>query len=171
MKQEQEEVFEEFAREFIRRHRAAPPLWSVERILVATDFSLCSLNALEHAEGLAEKLKAEVILLHVEAVRVAGSKTAEVSHAAAEHQLARTTEHLRSHSLKVRSLLRMGAPDEEILNAVQAERPSLVVMGTHGRKGIAHMLLGSVAERVVRSAPCPVLTVGPRKGADRDRDG
>jgi hypothetical protein len=48
MKREREEVFEDFAREFIRRHRAAPPPWSIERIRVATDFSLCSLNVAEH---------------------------------------------------------------------------------------------------------------------------
>jgi nucleotide-binding universal stress UspA family protein len=156
MKQEQEEVFEEFAREFIRHHRAAPPPWPIERILVATDFSLCSLNALEHAEALAEKLKTEVILLHVEP---------EISRAA-EQQLARATDQLRSHGLKARKVLRVGVPEEEILNAVEAERASLVVMGTHGRKGIPHMLLGSVAEHVARSAPCPVLTVGPRKSVE-----
>ena len=65
MKPRQEDVFEEFAREFIRRHRDAPPPWPLERILVATDFSLCSLNALEHAEALARRLDAKLIVLHV----------------------------------------------------------------------------------------------------------
>jgi len=131
MKPTQEDVFEAFAREFIRRHRDAPPPWSVERILVATDFSFCSLSALEHAEELARKLDAELLLLHVEVVPVAGSKMADVTHAAAERELARTTEQLRNHHLKVRSLLRMGAPDEEILNAAGTEQASLIVMGTH----------------------------------------
>jgi nucleotide-binding universal stress UspA family protein len=163
MKPRQEDVFEEFAREFIRRHQDARPAWSVERILVATDFSFCSLSALGHAEELARELDAELLLLHVEGVPVAGSKMADVTHAAAERELARTTGQLRNHHLKVRGLLRMGAPDEEILNAAETEHASLIVMGTHGRKGVAHMVMGSVAERVVRSAPCPVLTVGLRK--------
>jgi nucleotide-binding universal stress UspA family protein len=156
----QEDVFEEFAREFIRRHRDVPPPWPLERILVATDFSLCSLNALGRAEELARKLDAELVLLHVASVPVAGAKTAGVAHAAAERELAGTVRQLLHHGVKARSLLREGAPDEEILSAAETERVSLVVMGTHGRKGIAHMLLGSVAERVVRAAPCPVLTVG-----------
>jgi len=163
MKPRQDDVFEEFAREFIRRHRDAPPSWPITRILVPTDFSLCSLNALEHAEELAQRLGAELIVLHVEAVPVAGSTRAEVTHAAAEGELTRTTDQLRRHRLEVRGLLRMGAADEEILDAALTEHASLIVMGTHGRKGVAHMLLGSVAERVLRSAPCPVLTVGRRK--------
>jgi nucleotide-binding universal stress UspA family protein len=163
MKPRQEDVLEEFAREFIRGHRDAPPPWPVERILVATDFSLCSLNALGHGEELARKLDAEILLLHVEAVPIAGSEMANVTHAAAEGQLTRTAEQLRNHHLSVRTLVRTGAADEEILNIADTERASLIVMGTHGRKGVARVLLGSVAERVLRSAPCPVLTVGPRK--------
>lgn len=163
MKSRQEDVFEEFAGDFIRRLRPAPPPWPVERILVATDFSLCSLNALEHAEELARKLDAELVLLHVEGVPVAGSEMADVAHAAVERDLARAAEQVRQHGLRVRPLLRTGAPDEEILDAAETERASLIVMGTHGRKGVARVLLGSVAERVLRGAPCPALTVGLRK--------
>jgi nucleotide-binding universal stress UspA family protein len=164
MKSQQDEVFAEFAREFIRRHRPAHPPWPVERILVATDFSLCSLNALERAEELARKLDAELILLHVEAVPVAGSQMADATHAAVGRELAHAADQLRHHHhLKVRSLLRTGAADEEILDAAETERASLIVMGTHGRKGVARVLLGSVAERVLRGARCPVLTVGLRR--------
>jgi nucleotide-binding universal stress UspA family protein len=163
MKQGEEEVFEEFAQEFIRRHQPGSPPWAIERILVPTDFSLCSLNALGQAEELARTRGAELMLLHVERVPVAGSRMAEVTHAAAEAELARTTERLRAHGLEVRGILRMGAADEEILSVAETERADLLVMGTHGRKGVAHMVLGSVAERVVRGAPCPVLTVGPGK--------
>lgn len=159
MKSRQEDVLESFAREFIRAHRDAPPPWAVERILVATDFSLCSLNALGDAEELARRLDAELLLLHVEAVPVAGSEMADVTHAAAERELARTADGLRTHRLKVRTLLRTGAADEEIVDTAERERASLIVMGTHGRTGVARVLLGSVAERVLRSAPCPVLTV------------
>ena len=163
MKPRQEDIFEEFAREFIRRHQGAPPPWPVERILVATDFSLCSLSALEYAEELARRLDAELVLLHAEGLSVAGSEMADLTHAGAERELARATKQLRANRLKARSLLRPGAPAEEILKAAETEGASLIVMGTHGRKGVAHMVMGSVAERVVRSAPCPVLTVGLRK--------
>jgi nucleotide-binding universal stress UspA family protein len=165
MKPHPEDLLAEFGREFIRAHRDAPPPWTVDRILIATDFSLCSLHALGHGEELARKLGAEILLLHVEAVPVAGSQVVDVSHEAAERQLTATADRLRSYHLRVRTLLRTGAADEEILNAADAERASLIVMGTHGRKGVARVLLGSDAERVLRSAPCPVLTVGPRTDA------
>ena len=163
MQPRQEDVFEEFAREFVRAHRDVAPPWRIERILVAVDFSLSSLNALGHAEELARQLGAEILLLHVEMVPVAGSQMAGVTHAAAELELTRTADQLRHHSLRVRTLLCTGAADEEILQAAETERASLIVMGTHGRTGVARVLLGSVAERVVRGAACPVLTVRPRK--------
>jgi nucleotide-binding universal stress UspA family protein len=59
--------------------------------------------------------------------------------------------------------LREGTPVEEILNAARETSADLIVMGTHGRTGLPHVLLGSVAERVVRSAQCPVLTVRAKK--------
>jgi nucleotide-binding universal stress UspA family protein len=157
-----DEAYEEFTREFIHSHRDAPPLWPVDRILVATDFSLCSLNALGHAEDLARKLDAELIVLHVEPVPTAGSDLGDVAHAAVERELARTAAGLRDYHPGVRTIVRAGAPDEEIVDAAATERASLVVMGTHGRTGLARALLGSVAESVVRRAPCPVLTIGPQ---------
>ena len=160
-KPRQEDVFEDFAREFIRRHQG--PRQPVERILVAIDFSLCSLTALEYAEELARSLGAELLLLHAEGSPAVGSVMAALSHAAAERELERTVQHLRAHQLEARSLLRPGSPPEEVLKAAEDERASLIVMGTHGRTGVAHLLMGSVAERVVRGAPCPVLTVGRRK--------
>jgi nucleotide-binding universal stress UspA family protein len=163
MRPRQEHVFEEFAREFIRRHQRPRPLWPVERILVATDLSLCSLTALEYAEELARRFDAELLLLHADEVPLTGSEMAGVTHAVAERELARTIQQLRDDDLKARSLLRPGAPAEEILRAAETRAASLIVMGIHGRKGVAHMPMGSVAERVVRSAPCPVLTVGRRK--------
>jgi nucleotide-binding universal stress UspA family protein len=89
MKPRGEEVFEDFAREFIRRHRGPGPLWAVERILVATDFSLCSLTALEHAEELARSFAAELLLLHAEDVPIGAAELAHRPHAAAEDELAR----------------------------------------------------------------------------------
>jgi nucleotide-binding universal stress UspA family protein len=159
MKPRQEDIFEEFAQEFIRRHAGSTPSWPIGRILVPTDFSLCSLTAVEHAEELALRFAAELILLHAEEILVAGPEVTGLTHGAAERELERAGEQLRSHHVKTRVLLRPGLAVDEILEAAERERASLIVMGTHGRKGLKHMLLGSVAERVVRSAPCPVLTV------------
>jgi nucleotide-binding universal stress UspA family protein len=69
------------------------------------------------------------------------------------------TNRLRDGGLKARSLLRVGSPFVEIVRTAQSERADLIVVGTHGRTGLAHVLMGSVAERVVQKAPCPVLTI------------
>jgi nucleotide-binding universal stress UspA family protein len=163
MKRRQEDVFEEFATELVRRRRGTAPRCSVERILVATDFSQCSLRALEYAEGLARKLGSELLLMHAEGLTLAGPGMAALMHLAAERELARTVQQLRHGHLEAQSLLRPGAPVEEIVKAAETERADLIVMGTHGRQGVARVLLGSVAEQVVRTAPCPVVTVGLRK--------
>jgi nucleotide-binding universal stress UspA family protein len=70
-----------------------------------------------------------------------------------------TTARLRDGGLKSRGLLKVGAPFLEIINAAHGEGADLIVLGTHGRTGLAHVLMGSVAERVVRKAHCPVLTI------------
>jgi len=156
-----EDAFEEFAREFIRRHEGPRPLWRAQRILVPIDFSPCSRVALEHAEELARSLRAELILLHTEEFPGVGSQM-NPAHATAARELGRAVQQLRDDQLEARSLLCAGWPAEEILKAATGERVSLIVMGTHGRTGVAHALMGSTAERVVRSAPCPVLTVSQR---------
>ena len=65
------------------------------------------------------------------------------------------------------ALLECGAPWREILRVVEETKPDLVVMGTHGRRGLGHALIGSVAEKLVRMSPAPVLTVRPRAKATR----
>ncbi len=165
MPHDQADVFEDFAREFIRRRQETHPPPPMQRILVGTDFSLCSLGAIEYAEALARRHDAELLVLHAEGLPLVGSEMADVTRAATERELARAAQHLRERGLRVRTLLRPGAPIEEILRAAETERADLVVVGTHGRKGVGHVLLGSVAEHVVRAAPCPVLTVGPRREA------
>ena len=65
----------------------------------------------------------------------------------------------KDKGLTVRPLMRTGAPAQEIVDLATAEHADLVIMGTHGRGGVSRVLLGSVADRVIRLAPCPVLTV------------
>ncbi len=143
------------------------------RIVAATDFSDDSGHAFEYAEEMARKFAAEIIVLHVDqplAPVMVGdlgpsldiatmNRIAEEQRLLAQRELDRLVNRLRDAGLKARSLLRVGAPFLEIISAAQGEGADLIVMGTHGRTGLSHVLMGSVAERVVRTSACPVLTV------------
>jgi len=143
------------------------------KILAATDFSDDSNYALGFAEELAHKFGAELIVLHVDQplapVMVselspgldfgAMSRIAEEQRMMALAELEKTSARLRESGLKSRGVLKVGAPFLEIIHTAQAENFDLIVLGTHGHTGLAHVLMGSVAERVVRKSPCPVLTV------------
>jgi nucleotide-binding universal stress UspA family protein len=134
-------------------------------ILVPVDFEDASLRALALGQELARSLGAEVVLLHVYALPVytypgldptynVPGFHAEVT-AAAKWAL----DELASSQGGLRSILRQGDAATEILAAAKEHPTQLIVMGTHGRSGLAHLLLGSVAEKVVRQSPVPVLTV------------
>jgi nucleotide-binding universal stress UspA family protein len=129
---QQPDVFEEVAREFIRSHQERRPPRRIDRILVATDFSLCSLAALEYAEELARRFRAELLVLHAENQPLAGAEMPELTHQAVERELARAVQQLRADGLDARGLLRPGAPLEEIPEAARTERASLIVMGHMG---------------------------------------
>ena len=133
-------------------------------ILVPVDFQDASLDALATARELAVKLGLEVVLLHTYTIPVvvypgfdpivAPGLPEEIATAAKN-----ALEKLASEQGGLRSLLRAGDPAVEILRAIDELHPALVAMGTHGRTGLAHLLLGSVTEKVVRSSSAPVLTV------------
>lgn len=136
-------------------------------ILVPVDFHDASLDALAKAHQLAGPLGLSIVLLHVYAVPVvvypgfdpivAPGLPEEIA------STARTAiDKLAAEHGGVQALLRNGDPATEILRAVDELKPALVAMGTHGRKGIAHLLLGSVTEKVVRGSASPVLTVHAR---------
>ncbi len=136
----------------------------LKRILVPTDFSEYSAEAIGYACTLADKFKSELHLLHVLEVHVSSTpvfggglalnpRTKE-SNEAAENALKR----LVSERTAVRATAE-GPPFLEILRYAKDNDIDLIVMGTHGRSGLAHVMIGSVAERVVRKASCPVMTV------------
>lgn len=150
---------------------------SVERILVPVDFSDCSLDALEYAAVVAQQAKASLTLLHVlEPVSYGLDFT--IGHVGTREQvreswtkrLEELTSVLRAAQVPVASQLRGGLPADSILDSAQTLPCDLIVMGTHGRRGISHALAGSVAEAVLRKARCPVLTVrSPKFGPGHSR--
>lgn len=136
-------------------------------LLHATDFSPGADAARREAMHLAQALGAELLLAHVvEDILVAADlpvaeldRVYEAQAAWAERELGARAAEAREAGLPTRTLLLRGAPAAAIVRAAESERASLIVMGTRGRSGVRRLLLGSVAERVVRTAPCPVLTV------------
>jgi nucleotide-binding universal stress UspA family protein len=139
---------------------------TVHHVLVPMDFSSYAEHALDYAIALAQKLQARVTLLHViQPPLVAGADmgvwpsptfVAELEAAITsdmEGYLARVT----TAGLAGEIVVIHGNPSQEILDTARKRQVDLIVMGTHGRTGLPHALLGSVAEKVVRSAPCPVL--------------
>jgi nucleotide-binding universal stress UspA family protein len=139
------------------------------RIIVPTDFSSCAEEAWRIAQGLAGMSGAELVLTHVltEAPLFREGpfimpKVREVFEAArsfGEAALEEWVGKARAEGLSARAALRTGVVYQEIVALAVDERADLVVIGTHGRGGIDRALLGSVADRVVRLARCPVLTV------------
>jgi nucleotide-binding universal stress UspA family protein len=151
---------------------AQTPSFNVRTILVPTDFSVGSQVAMEHAKSLATVFQAKVVVLHVvETFTYTVTESLQVMNvfklvkAAVEPVLDQTVQDLRKEQLSASSLLVQGKAFEEISGQAKEIGADLIVMGTHGRQGVNHLFIGSVAERVVRTAPCPVLTVRTPEGA------
>jgi nucleotide-binding universal stress UspA family protein len=141
------------------------------RILVPVDFSSTSDSAIDHAQALAARFEAPIELLHVVEDPVASGAWEPDSAYLTIPELidgciedaARRLEILKSQlsaqGATVETRVVTGAPARAIVATAQSDGCDVIVMGTHGRTGLSHMLLGSVAERVIRTAVCPVLTV------------
>jgi len=138
-----------------------------QHALVAIDFSSCSHRALDLALKMIEGSPTKLTLLHVceipaLALAGVGFTGADVVGGiidAAEHEFEERLMTVRARVPRAIGVLRQGAPWEEILDVAQKGSVDLIVLGTHGRRGLPHAILGSVAERVVRLAKVPVLTV------------
>ena len=149
----------------------------LKRILVPIDFSPPSAHALAYAAEVARSVRAELIVLHVVdqtylagtgALRRANPKFAQLLEEqwqVAQTEMLRVRARRQRAGRHVRTLLRRGSPALTIVNTAKREDADLIVMATHGRTGMAHLLIGSVAERVVRTATCAVLTVRHRSAA------
>jgi len=143
----------------------------LKTVLLPTDFSDFSAEATKYACAFADQFGAELHLLHVldlvEAIApefgmglALPSRTA-VSNKAVENALSDVLDDAWADSHQVVQAVVNGPPFLEIIKYARKHNIDLIVMGTHGRSGLVHVLMGSVAEKVVRKAPCPVLTVRP----------
>ncbi|MFI5303218.1 MAG: universal stress protein [Nitrospiria bacterium] len=138
----------------------------IKQILVPTDFSPQSERSLDYAVMMAKKFGAKIVLFHAiepfpytttDAFMIVDNSEALKN--IADNLIKNTSSLLRKRGVTVKSSLSIGSPAREIMMKAEREKVDLIIMGTHGRTGVEHVLLGSVAERVVRIARCPVLTV------------
>lgn len=138
----------------------------IKSILVPVDFSAASANALEIAIGMAQAFDAELILLHAWELPVypymefmlSSSELSSAIERGATQRLESTLQAVQARVPRSKSKLMMGVVWQKIIEAIDELKPELVIMGTHGRHGVSHALLGSVAEKIVRLSPVPVLT-------------
>jgi nucleotide-binding universal stress UspA family protein len=146
---------------------------AIKTILLPTDGSECSVKAMAYALSFARQFGGRVIALHVidrrweEQTRVAFAEVGQdltkkirEGYAQEAHRILKEVTDAGSKAgVPVEARIATGIPFDDIVRIGKELPADLIIMGTHGRTGVSHLLLGSVAERVVRRAPCPVLTV------------
>lgn len=142
----------------------------LKRICVATDFSKPAERAFDYGVSFARQFNAELHVLHVVEdiiptvpepglAMLPSQEIMEGLRKASQDGMKKLCETRPTSGVTIRQIIREGAPYREIAAYAKDESIDMIIVGTHGRAGLTHLLLGSVAERVVRSAPCPVLTV------------
>jgi universal stress protein A len=144
---------------------------TITNILVATDFQPASDNALRYGRALAGRFGARLHVLHVTTDVYLAAASAygypgvpvalqqDIEAAARKQTEALLTDEERRNQQAVATTVTAGSPAAAIVDYAARHNIDLLVLGTHGRGALSHLLMGSVAERVVRMAPCPVLTV------------
>jgi nucleotide-binding universal stress UspA family protein len=141
----------------------------IKTIVFPTDFSSGARAALDHVVSLAQDYSAKLILLHVvEDIPIAEwyiptafsvTDLLEDMQKSAWQEMHKWAGEVSSKVKDVEEIVVSGVPFVEIIRTAREKNADLIIIGTHGRTGIDHMLFGSTAEKVVRKAPCPVLTV------------
>lgn len=141
---------------------------SFQRILIATDFSDTCSRAIEYGVMMAKTLGASLHVLHVlqddtplvvDGLTYLPTNFFEELEQRAAARLEEVIPKSDRDKLAVTLVMRRGSPFMEIIRYARDQKMDLIVVGTHGRGAFAHVLMGSVAEKIVRKAPCPVLTV------------
>lgn len=151
----------------IDRAEQASELGQIRRILVPVDFSENSRKAVTYATAFARQFGATVTLLHVVQVNYAYGELGAIDFSSleremrtgAQKELAALIDTLRATGLTAEAILREGSPVKIIAEVAREIAADLLIVSTHGYTGLKHVLMGSIAEHVVRYAPCPVLVV------------
>lgn len=147
----------------------------IKNILVPTDFSNFSKYALDYAITIAQTFKASIILIHVTPEKEMDSirqispylepgrieELLKQRESGDRKQLDEFIPPEMQKGIKTETIYRVGTPFLEIIRAAKEREVDLIVMATHGRSGLSHILFGSVAEKVVRKSTCPVLSIRP----------
>ncbi len=141
-----------------------------KKILCPVDFSQFSQEVVDYAVDLAIKYGAELHIMHVipnmtyftpyESFLTPENLVAIEKHI--QDQVENDFEKVLKQNVPAKKVIRTGVPFVEIIDYAKSESIDLIVMGTHGRSGIEHILIGNVAEKVVRKSPCPVMTIRPK---------
>jgi nucleotide-binding universal stress UspA family protein len=139
------------------------------KIMVPLDGSSFAEEALPYARGLAEQYKAMLLLARVEetfepppGVFMPATAIPEVFQLSAAEYLEQQAARFTLAGLNVQTLVLKGKVSDALLKCAREEKVNLIVMSTHGRTGLSRLLMGSVAERIVHDAPCPVLLIRPQ---------
>jgi universal stress protein A len=148
-------------------HTSPRSPFKLKNVLVPIDFSDCSRKALDYALPLAKEHKAVITLLYVAEPAYNFGEYGGINYAhlegcereAGEKELAKLAEAQLHGEVSAVTLVQTGSPAREIIEAASSLPADLIVISTHGRTGLKHVFLGSVAEHVVQRAPCPVLVV------------
>jgi universal stress protein A len=147
---------------------------NIKNIIVPTDFSKLSLSAFEYAKDLAETTDATIHLIYVlektppflavHSLDISEDQVLQLMEEEANRQLSDKAQIFREETnAKIIEIIRKGVDYEEIVNYSKEVGNAMIVIATHGRTGILHTLLGSVAEKVISYAKCPVLVISPEE--------
>ncbi len=141
---------------------------SIKNILCPIDYSIFSERALTYAIEFAKKYQTKLYLIHVLDIRIYDINDPELYSVniveketidKLRERLLRCVNEETKGRISVEAIIVQGVPFSEIIKASKEYKIDLIVLGTHGRTGLSHAIMGSVAEKVVRKAPCPVLTI------------
>lgn len=140
----------------------------LKKILCPIDFSECSIYALSYAIDLSTKERASLYLMHVIETHISdmGDILKQIDLLLDDKQIDNLRMRLTNlipdnirTNIHIQPIVEKGIPSVEIIKTAKDNQIDIIIMGTHGRTGLEHILIGSVAERVIRSAPCPVLSI------------
>ena len=141
----------------------------IKKILAPTDMSELSQGGVRYALDLARRVGAQVTVYHVVSTdelmqQELGGPLSQILERYEQALQKFLDEHFSDilPLVEVRTKVEIGAPDDNIVQEAEKEGMDMVVLSTHGRTGLSHILVGSVTERVVRHAPCPVLSIRPK---------